>query len=121
MPVSGHDSDEDEDAAQGLIQDLQAYDRRSIMSSDASMDLESRHEALQKQTVGLQRLLDDKEKSFQSKLQQHEIELYDLTGTLEEVRQELTTAKKEEKELRAKEVCALSCSSFLTTDPSLFR
>ena len=45
------------------------------------------------------------ERMLQHKLSEHELELEELQSRLEEVRSELAHTKREEKELRSKDVC----------------
>ena len=45
------------------------------------------------------------ERTLQHKLSEHELELEELQSRLEEARSELAHTKREEKELRSKDVC----------------
>jgi predicted nucleic acid-binding Zn-ribbon protein len=100
MPRStDSDSDSDaEDTTLGLVLD------RSTTSSTVSMEPMERLDALQRNNAELSRKLMEVERTLQNKLSQHELELEEMQGRLEEVRSELSATKREEKELRAKEV-----------------
>jgi len=99
MPLSGSDSDEDEeDSALGLVLD------RSTTSSTVSLEQVDRLDALQRSNAELRRKLVDAEKTLQNRLSEHESELEEMQGRLEEMRSELSATKREEKELRSKEV-----------------
>lgn len=100
MPRTSSDSDSDDDDASvlGLIPD------RSAASSTISLDFEQRIEALQRLNTDLARKLTDVERTLQTKLAEHESELEEMESRLEEVRSELSATKREEKELRSKEV-----------------
>lgn len=92
------DSDEDEANTLGLVLD------RSTTSSNASMAPQDRLDALQRANAELGKKLMDAEKTLQNKLTDHESELEEMQGRLEEMRAELSATKREEKELRSKEV-----------------
>lgn len=47
------------------------------------------------------------ERTLQHKLSEHELELEEMQSRLEEMRSELAHTKREEKELRSKDVCFL--------------
>lgn len=78
---------------------------RSAASSTVSMEPIERLEALQRINADLGRKLVDAEKTLQRKLSEHDAEVEDMQGRLEEMRSELSATKREEKELRSKEVC----------------
>ena len=78
---------------------------RSAASSTISLDYEQRIEALQRVNTELGRKLVDAERMLQIKLAEHESELEDMESRLEEFKSELSATKREEKELRSKEVC----------------
>ena len=106
MPRATNDSDDDdEDSALGLVLD------RSTASSTVSLQPDDRSEALTRVNSDLRRKLMDAEKTLQNRLSEHESELEELQGRLEEMRSELSATKREEKELRSKEVnsCSLNC------------
>ncbi|KAG6917717.1 hypothetical protein DXG01_001368 [Tephrocybe rancida] len=90
------DSDEDEEES-GLVMD------RNTTSSTISMEPMDRLDVLQRANTELGRKLNDAEKTLQNKLLEHESELEDMQGRLEEMRTELNATKREEKELRSKE------------------
>jgi TolA-binding protein len=98
MPRTGTDSDEDDDSALGLVVD------RSTASSTVSMQPDDQTEAVTRANVDLRRRLAEAEKTLQNRLSEHESELEELQGRLEEMRSELNATKREEKELRSKEV-----------------
>jgi hypothetical protein len=95
-PDSGPDSDSEDTL--GLVLD------RSAASSTVSMEPLDRVDALQRANAELGRKLMEAERTLQGKLADHENELEEMQGRLEEVRSELSATKREEKELRAKEV-----------------
>jgi hypothetical protein len=106
MP-SPHDSDSDGDSddethrlSMGLIMDHE----RSISSSVASLAPHDRVEALQKNNQDLARRLMEAERTLQTRLADHEVEIEEMQGKLDEIKSELTATKREEKELRSKEV-----------------
>lgn len=105
MPRSGSDSDEDSDddadSSLGLVMD------RSAASSTVSLEPQDRLDALQRANAELGRKLVDAERTLQNKLSDHESELEEMQGRLEEARSELSATKREEKELRSKEVSSL--------------
>ena len=76
---------------------------------DATASLEplDRLDALQRANVDLNRKCMEAERTLQHKLSEHELELEELQSRLEEVRSELAHTKREEKELRSKDVCFL--------------
>jgi predicted RNase H-like nuclease (RuvC/YqgF family) len=100
MPRAPSDSDSDnEEFSLGLVPD------RSAASSTVSMEPQERLEALQRANTELGRKLVEAEQTLQNKLSEHEMELEEMQSRLEEVRSELSATKREEKELRSKEVC----------------
>lgn len=100
MPTSGLDSDSDEeqDSSLGLVLD------RNTASSTASMEPLERLDALQRTNAELGRKLMEAERTLQNRLAEHESELEEMQSKLEEMRSELSATKREEKELRSKEV-----------------
>jgi hypothetical protein len=105
MPHVSSDSDEDEeDSALGLVMD------RSAASSTVSMEPMDRLDALQRSNADKTRKLMEAEQTLQNKLTEHELELEEMQGRLEEMRSELSATKREEKELRSKEV--RGCSNY---------
>lgn len=102
--TSDSDSESDgEDSTLGLVLD------RSAASSTVSMEPLDRVDALQRANAELGRKLMEAERTLQGKLSDHENELEEMQGRLEEVRSELSATKREEKELRAKEVSRSGC------------
>lgn len=77
---------------------------RSIASSIASLAPHERVDALQKNNQDLVRRLMDAERTLQSRLADHEVEIEEMQSKLDELKSELTYTKREEKELRNKEV-----------------
>jgi len=101
MPGVVDDTESDlEESSLGLVLD------RSTASSTVSMEPQERLEALQRANTELSRKLMEAEQTLQNKLTEHELELEEMQGRLEEVRSELSATKREEKELRSKEVRA---------------
>jgi predicted RNase H-like nuclease (RuvC/YqgF family) len=98
MPRAGTDSDDDDDSALGLVMD------RSTASSTVSLQPDDQTEALTRTNVDLRRRLAEAEKTLQNRLLEHDSELEEFQGRLEEMRSELSATKREEKELRSKEV-----------------
>ena len=102
MPRSPGDSDSDiEDSSLGLVMD------RSSASSTISLDVQDRLDVLQRANAEMSKKLMEAEKTLQNKLEEHEMELEEMQSRLEEVRSELSATKREEKELRSKEVCTV--------------
>ena len=106
MPTT-HSSDSDEDSddethrlSMGLIMD---HDR-SIASSIVSFAPQDRVEALQKNNQDLARRLMEAERTLQNRLADHEVEIEEMQAKLDEIKSELMATKREEKELRSKEV-----------------
>ncbi len=104
MPRKGEDSDSDDDDLDadqllGLVMD------RSAASSTASLDIQERLEVFQRLNTDLGRKLLEAERTLQNRLAEHEQELEEMQSRLEEARSELSATKREEKELRSKEVC----------------
>lgn len=110
MPTkSESDSDEDEeDAIRSSL--LGLVMSRSAASSTISLDLQERVDALQKTNMDLGKKLVEAENTLQVRLSDHEMELEELHSKLEAAKHELNATKREEKELRAKEVCFLAFS-----------
>lgn len=77
---------------------------RNIFNSNASMEPLERLDALQRQNAELARKCMEAERTLQNRLAEHESELEEMQGRLEEMRSELGATKREEKELRSKEV-----------------
>ncbi|CDO68952.1 hypothetical protein BN946_scf185000.g95 [Trametes cinnabarina] len=96
-PDDSDDDSEIEEALLGLVMD------RSAASSTVSLDMQERLDALQRANTELSRKLLEAERTLQNRLAEHEQELEDMQGRLEEARSELSATKREEKELRSKE------------------
>lgn len=98
-----HSSDSDDEAddtesALGLVME------RPIASSVASIEPTERLEVLQRANTELNRKLIEAEKTLQRRLAEHDSEIDEMQGRLEEMKSELSATKREEKELRSKEV-----------------
>lgn len=104
---SDSDSDDGNDNADMVLD-------RSAASSTVSMMPHERVEALQRVNDDLARKLQDTERTMQRKLAEQEAEFDDLQVKLEETRNELSAAKREEKELRSKEVCSVSFFPYIS-------
>jgi hypothetical protein len=118
LPMPGpHDSDSDRDSdeethrlSMGLIMD----NERSVTSSIASLAPQDRVEALQKNNQDLARRLMEAERSLQNRLADHEVEIEEMQGKLDEMKSELSATKREEKELRNKEVILSSLCAHIS-------
>jgi hypothetical protein len=98
LPRDPNDSDEEEDVL-GLVTG------RDIRESNASMDDFARLEALQRQNEELHKKRVEYEEILNKKIAEHEHDYAELEGVLDQMKVELSATKREEKELRAKEVC----------------
>lgn len=92
---------------------------RSTTSSTVSMEPMDRLDVLQRANTELSKKLMDAERTLQNKLAAHESELEDMQGRLDELEAELVSTKREEKELRTKEVNFYVFSLFPEADPLL--
>ena len=99
----GMDSDEDEDdddeegdPTLGLV----LANNPSLISLEA----QEREEALQRANQELHRKVAEQDRILQNRISEHEAELERMEILLEETKSELSLAKREEKELRAKEI-----------------
>jgi len=100
LPIPKRDDDSDSDDE---VQDLLVYDR-SAAPSIASMDSQERVDVLNKTIDELRKKLSDTEKGLNRKVNDLELELEEAQEKLEELKAELIAARKEEKELKSKEV-----------------
>jgi len=98
IPKRNDDSDSDDE-----VQDLLVYDR-SAAPSIASMDSQERVDVLNKTIDELRKKLSDTEKGLNRKVNDLELELEEAQEKLEELKAELIAGRKEEKELKSKEV-----------------
>lgn len=98
---SGSDSDSEDESSLGLVLD------RTATSSTVSLEPFDKVEVLQKANVELSRKLMEADRALQNKLMEHDNDLEEMQSRLEELKTELNATKREEKELRAKEVCPL--------------
>ena len=101
LPIPKHDDDSDSDEE---VQNILVYDR-SATQSNASMDSQERVDVLNKTIDELRKKLSDTEKGLNRKVNDLELELEEAQEKLEELKAELIAARKEEKELKSKEVC----------------
>ena len=97
--------EDDGDETDASDEQYRIPETRSAASSTASIQLEERLEALSRVNQDLARKLVEAERTLQTRLSDHEQELEDMQMRLEEARSELSATKREEKELRSKEVC----------------
>jgi hypothetical protein len=98
MPKRDDGSDSDDE-----VQNILVYDR-SIAPSNASMDSQERVDVLNKTIDELRKKLSDTEKGLNRKVNDLELELEEAQEKLEELKAELVAGRKEEKELKSKEV-----------------
>ncbi|KAL5504361.1 hypothetical protein ACEPAH_8435 [Sanghuangporus vaninii] len=90
------DDDEEGDPTLGLV--------LARNGSMASLESQEREEALQRANQELQRKVAEQDRILQNRISEHEAELERMEIALEETKSELSLAKREEKELRAKEI-----------------
>jgi hypothetical protein len=109
MPRQNSDSDE-EDIVAGLV--LDRHGERSTASSTVSMEIHDRLDALTRANEELIRKKMEAEQALQNKLAEHDMELDENQQRLEELRSELNSSNREEKELRAKDVSGFSFALF---------
>jgi hypothetical protein len=109
MPRQNSDSDE-EDIVAGLV--LDRHGDRSTASSTVSMEIHDRLDALTRANEELIRKKMEAEQALQNKLAEHDMELDENQQRLEELRSELNSSNREEKELRAKDVSGISVLVF---------
>ena len=83
---------------------------RQTTTSLTSLESEERVEALQRVNEDLRRRLKGVEANLQARLTDNENAIMELQNKLEEVQDELSSAKREEKELRGREVRCLIVS-----------
>ena len=95
--ASTSDSDDEDEIAAGLV-----LDRNN--ASSTSLELHDRLDALQKNNEELSRKLLEAGKTLQDKLANYDMELDEAQHKLEELRSELSASKREEKDLRTKDV-----------------
>ncbi|EKM49209.1 uncharacterized protein PHACADRAFT_214467 [Phanerochaete carnosa HHB-10118-sp] len=93
----GDDDDDDDDPTL-----LRLHERLSTTST-VSLDMAERAEALQRVNDELRRKLSDTEDNLQRRLAEREAEIEDMHLRLDELRSELGGARRQEKELKAKE------------------
>lgn len=105
---SGSDSD---DSAMGLVME------RQTRSSTVSMEPIDRVDLLQRANEELKKRLGDAERTLSNKLSEHETELEEMVGKIEELKSELVATRREEKELKTKEA---SCSRHIVLWHAIF-
>lgn len=103
LPIPKRDDDSDSDDE---VQNILVYNR-SAAPSNASMDSQERVDVLNKTIDELRKKLSETEKGLNRKVNDLELELEEAQEKLEELKAELIAARKEEKELKSKEVCLL--------------
>ena len=101
------DEEDDDDAEESDASDdrYRIPETRSAASSTASIEVEERLEALNRLNQDLARKLVEAERTLQTRLSDHEQELEEMQVRLEDAKVELSATRREEKELRSKEVC----------------
>lgn len=99
LPMPRHDSDGEDSDNEDLIME------RNIATSTASLEPGERVEALQRTNADLRKKLAEVENTMQNRLADHDAEIEDMQIRLDELKSELSATKREEKELRSKEVC----------------
>ena len=109
MPSLTADDDSDEEEQDTSL----AREIRESTMSTVSLDMQERVDALQKVNADLGKKLIEAERTLQIRLSDHESELDDLHQRLETAKNELSATKREEKELRAKEVRIFTVSRIL--------
>lgn len=118
LPVPrSHDDDSDydhEDTTHRVSDFLLDYER-SLASSAASLAPQDRLDALSRANEELARKLMEVESNLHNRMTDHELEVEELQSKLDELKSELTATKREEKELRNKEVSIIiiNCLTFL--------
>ena len=108
-------SSDEEDSVLGLVMD------RTVNASTTSLEPIERLDALQRANTELGRKLVDAEATLQRKLLEHESELEEMQSKLDEMRTELAATKREEKELRSKEVSTHHATDALITQSCVSR
>ncbi len=99
MPRSTDSDSEDDDDALGLVMD------RSVASSTVSMEQSERLEALQKVNQELSQRAAESDRLLRRRIEEHENEVENYQIKLDELSSELSASKRDEKDLRNKEVC----------------
>lgn len=107
MPKLDPDSDGEGDPTLGLI-----MPNRSAASSMASLASQELLDSARKETEELRRRLTEQDRSYQLSLADSENTIVSLENTIEEYRSELSGMRREEKELRSKEVYSFPIYDF---------
>jgi uncharacterized protein YdcH (DUF465 family) len=116
MDVSGmlelrnNDSDSESDAEHAPFQNMLLHSATSSMLSLTTP--EERAEALARTNEELVKKLEEKEAHFMARFAEHEQVIDELQSRVEQLRAELGATKKEEKELRVKEVSYSSLARY---------
>jgi hypothetical protein len=92
-------SDEEDEMDSHLI-----HERAPTSSTVSMMEPQDRLDALQRTNNDLNRKLMEAERTLQTRLNEHDSEIEELQARIDELNAELGATKREEKELRAKEV-----------------
>jgi predicted RNase H-like nuclease (RuvC/YqgF family) len=80
------------------------HERQSTSSTVSMMEPQDRLDALQRTNNDLNRKLREAEATLQTRLNEHDSEIEELQARIDELNAELGATKREEKELRIKEV-----------------
>lgn len=102
---SSDEEDEDFENSMGRVLDHRAS--MASMNSIMSMEDQERMEALEKTNKELARKLLESDRMLHNRMTDHETELVEMESKIEELKAELSATKREEKELRGKEVSSL--------------
>jgi len=100
LPMPKHDDDSDSDEE---VRNILSYDR-SVAPSNTSMDSQERVDVLNKTIDELRKKLSDTERGLNRRVNDLELELEESQEKLEELKAELITGRKGEKDLKSKEV-----------------
>lgn len=110
MPRSADSDSDSEEEVLGLVMD------RSAASSTVSMEQSERLEALTKVNQELSQRAVESDRLLRRKIEEHENEIENFQIRIEELSSELSASKRDEKDLRNKEVCIISCLSHPSHD-----
>ncbi|KAF8689037.1 hypothetical protein RHS03_09269, partial [Rhizoctonia solani] len=102
-PVLQFSSDSDTEPEDGDEDENTHRYVRQALSSDASLQAQDVVEALQKTNAELTRKAAESERRMQNRLAERETEIAELEQQLDDLKTELSTSRREEKELRIKE------------------
>lgn len=110
MPRSTDSDSDSEEEVLGLVMD------RSAASSTVSMEQSERLEALTKVNQELSQRAAESDRLLRRKIEEHENEIENFQVRIEELSSELSASKRDEKDLRNKEVRVTSCVSHRIND-----